>query len=459
MSLFTLLTAKFLTVTNEYMWLTPLPPTKYTSKNRPFLATTVQGAEQSMSSHQPLRYRWIILALLTMISTFVAAIPASCMPVLFKEIAEDLGLSLVQVGTIWGFTSLAGIFVSLVSGILGDRFGVKLIIGVASLLVGITGALRGLASSFLMLAFLVFLNGVVRLILPINATKTIGIWFRGQHLGVAMGISAMGMGLGLMLGPLISASILSPLLGGWRNVMFFYGGISVVVGVLWFIFGKELHDSGTTMANPSRKTIPFKQVFSRLIKLKALWLIGLTILFRSASIMGTTGYLPMYLRNQGWATAAADGTLSVFYAASTLAVVPLSLVSDRLGSRKAILLPAIILTMVSIGILPFVNESAIWILVILAGITMDGFMAIAVTLLLETEGVGQANSGTALGMVFTIAQFGSVVSPPLGNSLARFNPGLPFVFWAALSIIAVITLLLARETRRKGFAADLQKAQ
>ncbi|MCR4394061.1 MAG: MFS transporter, partial [Dehalococcoidales bacterium] len=153
-------------------------------------------------------------------------------------------------------------------------------------------------------------------------------------------------------------------------------------------------------------------------------------------------------RNQGWEIASADGTLSAFYAASTLAVVPLSLVSDRIGSRKAILLPAIILTMTSIGILPFAQGFAVWILVILAGVTMDSFMATSVTMLLETEGVKQASSGTALGIVFTIAQLGSVISPPLGNSLARFNPGLPFIFWASLSIVAVVTLIMVKVVKK-----------
>jgi MFS family permease len=65
------------------------------------------------------------------------------------------------------------------------------------------------------------------------------MWFQGRHLGTAQGIGAMGIGFGLMLGPLISATVLSPWLGGWRNVMYFYGGISVVMGILWLIFGRE----------------------------------------------------------------------------------------------------------------------------------------------------------------------------------------------------------------------------
>jgi len=70
------------------------------------------------------------------------------MPVLFKEISQDLNLSLVQIGTIWGIASLAGLFVSIIAGVLGDRFGMKAIIAICAVLVGISGALRGLATSF-----------------------------------------------------------------------------------------------------------------------------------------------------------------------------------------------------------------------------------------------------------------------------------------------------------------------
>jgi len=389
-------------------------------------------------------YRWYILTLTAVTGAFVASMPFSCMPVLFKEISEDLGLSLVQIGTVWGIASLAGIFVSLIGGVLGDRFGVKLILTVSCILVGITGALRGLSNSFLTLTVIVFLNGIVRLIIPINLSKTVGIWFKGQNLGMAMGVSAMGMGFGLMLGPLISATILSPLLGGWRNVMYLYGAISIVVGILWILFGREPRQADSTTGYSD--AVPLRQALSRLIHIKALWFIGFTLLFRVGCIMGMTGYLPLYLREQGWAVASADGTLAAFYAVSTICVVPLSLLSDKLGSRKAILFPALIVTIICLSLLPVVEGNTIWLLMILSGIFMDGFMAIIVTMLLETNEVGPIYSGTAMGIVFTIAHIGSVVSPPLGNSFASVNPGLPFIFWATLSFVALFTLASSKET-------------
>jgi MFS family permease len=255
-----------------------------------------------------------------------------------------------------------------------------------------------------------FANGIIRLIIPITITRTVGLWFRGKNLGMAMGISAMGMGLGLSLGPLLSATYVSPLLNGWRNVMFLYGGISAFVGVVWLVLGKE------PPADPDEENagkVPFRHTIGRLVRMKALWFIGLTFMTRMGSMMGLTGYLPLFLLNQGWEGALADSTLAAFYAISTLCVV----------------------------------------LLLMSGIFMDGFMAINTTILLETEGIGSRYSGTALGLIFTIGHIGSVASPPIGNSFASINPGLPFTFWAVLSVIGLISLSFVKETgwRKKMF--------
>ena len=396
-----------------------------------------------MEDDRQSNYRWYLLGLSVATGTFVATIPFSCMPVLFKEISEDLNLSLVQIGTVWGLASLAGIFVSVIGGVLSDRFGVKHLLSITCLLVGITGALRGLSYSFLILSITVFLNGIVRMIVPVSTTKTIGLWFKGRNLGTAMGISAMGMGLGLMLGPLISATILSPLLGGWRGVMALYGAVSVIVGILWYLFGREPRGVESSMSQTGGMSL--REAISRLIRIKAIWLLGFTLLLRSGGIMGMTGYLPLYLRDMGWTPASADGALASFYGVSALCVVPLSSLSDRLGSRKAILLPAIIVTFICFSLLPLVDGILVYVLMILSGVFMDGYMAISVTMVMETEGVGSKDIGTALGINLTIGQIGSVLSPPLGNSFASLHPGLPFTFWAAMSAAGLFTLVPIKE--------------
>jgi MFS family permease len=390
-------------------------------------------------------FNWPLLLLLTLTGTFVASMPVSCMPVLFKEISDDLGLSLVQIGTIWGAANLAGIFMSIVGGVISDRFRLRFLLIIVPILVGVTGALRGVSTSFLTLMVTVFFNGVARLVIPITESKAIGIWFRGPRLGTAMGISAMGVGLGLTLGPMISATVVSPLVGGWRNVMYLYGALSALMGLAWVLYGKTPAAAG---AGPSTG-IPLGATLARLLRMKELWLIALGLLFRTGCIMGVTGYLALYLLGRGWEPAAADGTLAMFYAVSAALVIPFSMLSDRLRSRKAILVPATILTTIAVSILPFSDGPAVWFLAVASGMFLDGFMAITVTMLLETVGIGPAFSGMALGLIFSISQIGAFISPPIGNSFAHFSPGAPFIFWAGLSLVSLVIVARLPETARR----------
>jgi hypothetical protein len=60
-----------------------------------------------------------------------------------------------------------------------------------------------------------------------------------------------------------------------------------------------------------------------------------------------------------------------------------------------------------------------------------------------------ALSGTAIGVVFTIAQLGSTISPPIGNALEAFGGQWPFIFWAVLGAAALIPFMFTRETGRR----------
>jgi MFS family permease len=367
------------------------------------------------------------------------------LPVLFKEISEDLDLSLVQIGTVWGMFPLAGMFVVLLGGLLGDRFGVKRTLTTICFLTGLAVALIGLSGSFFSLAATMFLFGLLSINIPVNVHKAAGIWFPGQQLGLANGIAAMGMGLGFTVGSMISATVLSPLLGGWRNVMFLYGAISVGMSVFWLLSRSGPGQSGSSAGAAS--SVPFRQALSRVVGIRNVWFLGLSILGQMACIQGVTGYLSLYLQDIGWTAASADGSLAAANAAATLATIPIAFLSDRLGSRKIVLFGAVLITAISTGLLSVASGALIWVLAIMTLITRDGFMAVLVTTLTETEGVGAVYAGTALGLTMTLSRLGGFISPPLGNSLASpANPGLPFVFWAAACVIALFGCYFVKET-------------
>ena len=163
-------------------------------------------------------------------------------------------------------------------------------------------------------------------------------------------------------------------------------------------------------------------------------------------IQGMLGYLPLYLREIGWPATGADGALAAFHGISAVFVIPLALLSDRLGSRKAVLIAATLMTAIGVGLLSIARPPGVWLSVAVAGIVRDGFMAVLITMIIETKGVGVTRAGTAVGLVMVFSRLGGLVSPLLGNSLADITPGLPFVFWAALAPMALFLSISSKKT-------------
>ena len=310
-------------------------------------------------------YKWYILALSALTHMLVVAIPAMSLPVLFSEIAGDLHLDIVQIGVIWGLGSLTGIVMSLLGGIIGDRIGAKRALIYFCALTGVVGALRGFASSYAMLAGTVVLAGLFPLMVPTNVHKTCGVWFTGKRLGLANAVVSAGMALGFMLGSLLGASVFSPLLGGWRNVLFVYGGLAVLVALVW----------STTADGPEGRRIvkavgprrPLAESLRHVAGVRNVWLLGLVMLGVGSCIQGGLGYLPLYLRGLGWEAATADSALATFHAASLLFTIPIALLSDRLGSRRQVLMVATLMIASGFGLLSVADGALVWGAVILAG--------------------------------------------------------------------------------------------
>jgi len=392
----------------------------------------------------PSPYRWLILTLATLTNAVVVAAPSMALSVLFDEIQTDLNLTLVEVGFIWSIAALPGILVSLLGGALGDRFGPKRLLILISVLGGGLGALRGFAFDFLSLVVMNSLLGAVAMLVPLSGFKACGMWFPRKQLGLANGVLSMGMAGGFLIGSLISATWLSPWLGGWRNVLILYGVLGLILAVPWW-FTRAAPSATSAVAVP---VVPMRDALAAVGRLRNMWLLGFVLLGLSGCVQGLLGYLPLYLRNVGWAPATADGALALFHTVSLAFTLPIAFSSDRLGSRKRVLVVALTAMMLGVAAVSFVSGVGVWVAVVLAGIVRDGFMAIYMTAVVEVEGVGPRYAGTATGFVMVLASLGNLLAPPIGNSLAASGPGLPFVFWAALAATALVILLLTPEGRR-----------
>ncbi|UCH23124.1 MAG: MFS transporter [Deltaproteobacteria bacterium] len=387
-------------------------------------------------------YKWLVLTLSTFTFTFVVAIPRMSLPVLFDEISADLNLSLVQVGWIWGIGYVLGILVGFIGGPVGDRFGPRRTLAVACLVMGMAGAARGLSNGFTMLALTTLITGFASSSIPMNVHKTCGVWFPKEQLGMANGVVAVGMALGFLLGSLLAATVFSPLFGGWRNVLFVYGAVAILFGMYW-LFSQEKAGPEDQQSN---QVITFREAIEHVIRLRNVWILCIATAGVSGCVNGMLGFLPLYLRDLGWEPAIADSTLASFHAVSMLFAIPIALLSDRIGSRRGVLMTAALLIGIGTGLLGFSNGVLILAAVLLAGISRDGFMAITMTAVIEEKGIGPRFAGSAAGLIMSVMGIANVFAPPVGNWLAKFGSGLPFLFWASLVFLGFVGYLFMRLT-------------
>ena len=385
-------------------------------------------------------YKWLVLTISTFTFTFVVAMPQMSLPVLFDEISAELGLSLVQVGWIWGASSVLGILVGLIGGPIGDRFGPRRTLAVACLLMGIAGAARGLSNSFTMLALTTIITGFAQWSIPMNVHKTCGVWFPREQLGMANGFVAVGMALGFLLGALLAATVFSPLLGGWRNVLFVYGAVAILFAMFWW-FSQEKAGADD---QKSSQMITFREAIGHVIRIRNVWMLCIATAGVSGCVNGMLGFLPLYLRNLGWEPTMADSTLASFHAVSMLFAIPIAVLSDRVGNRRGFLMAAALLIGIGTGLIGFTGGILISAAVLLAGVSRDGFMAITMTAITEQKEIGARLAGTAIGLNMSLIGIANVFAPPVGNWLAGFGTGLPFLFWAALVCLGFIGYLFMK---------------
>jgi cyanate permease len=380
-------------------------------------------------------YKWYVLGMALFTYGWIVGTARNCMPVLFHEIAGNLNLSMVSIGTVWGMDPLAGVFVGLISGLLVDRFGIRKTLTVICILAGLFSAVRGFSVSFLTMAGSMFLFGLMVAMLPVVVPKAAAVWFPSRQLGFINALINIAVSIGSMIATMLSATVLSPWLGGWRNVIFVLSVPAVLIGILWFFSGREPHTGSSRRAPYIQVT--FKQSLTTVLKIRNVWMIGIIAMALWGSIMGVMGYLPMYLRNSGMSDTLADTAVTMVNLASLIGSIPMVLLANKLKAYKQLFMAAMIANALGTMLIPLVDHTWIWPVLGMTSFLRAGTAAMANVMLLETPGVGVTYVGTAMGLMSSLGMIGSFLSPPLGNAMTQFGPQWPFFLWAAPSILVL----------------------
>ena len=128
------------------------------------------------------------------------------------------------------------LFSAIPIGIAIDRFGLRLSLTLAGLIIAASAALRGLSHSGDTLWLAVAVFGLGGPLISIGAPKVIASWFGSAERGTAMGIYMTGPALGGITALALTNSVLMPWTDhNWRQVMMIFASVAGAAALFWWL--------------------------------------------------------------------------------------------------------------------------------------------------------------------------------------------------------------------------------
>ena len=333
---------------------------------------------------------------------------------------------------------LLGSLGRLPAGMLADRYGGRKIFAAMLILAAIPAALIGVSTSFTQLLILGLFLGLAGTTFPVGVGFT-SKWFSSEKQGSALGIYGMG-NIGQSVA-VFGAPVLAASLGTWRPVFFIFAALSVVWGVVFYLFARDVPST----AKP--KTL--SENLSVLRRSPLAWVLSLFYFLTFGGFVALAIYLPTLLRDTfGLTPTDAGARTAGFVVLATLMRPVGGWLADKQGGARVLLF-----VFALIAVFGFLMSHA-W----MPTFTV-GALGAAAALGLGNGAVFKLvpqyfpkETGTVTGLVGAFGGLGGFF-PPLVLGVVRDQTGayaLGFVFLAlfALLCLAVDYFVFIRHTKR-----------
>ncbi len=367
---------------------------------------------------------------------------------LSMEFGWDRGaLSLAQ-----SISMVASGGLSILTGRLSDKYGPRLLVTAAGLLIG-TGFLLMSRVSSLWQVYLIWglSKGVGGSGVFIPIVSTIPRWFARKR-GIAVGITVTGIGLGGMISPLIIQWLISSY--GWRQAFIILGLIiSIIIIPLAQLMKhsperiglRPYGEDGTIEDRQSLASVGGLSL-KQAIKTSHFWFFG-SILFCFYFAGAITTHIVPHAIDIGISAIVAASILSIIAGSGVISRFSIGFISDRIGARRVLTACLVMATLALIWPL-FAKE--IWMFYVFAvifGIAHGGIMSLRPLISAELFGLG------SLGMIFATIELCSLTGGALGAPLAGAifdvtgSYSLAFLILVIMGALAVILSLILLKVR------------
>lgn len=372
---------------------------------------------------------WLVVVA-TFFSSFVTLGIAYSFGAFFADMAEEFDSTRAATSVIFGLTTFAFFWLSLITGRLADRYGPRpvLAVGAVFLFAGLvaTSQVNSLTAGYLTYGIGV---GVAAATGYIPMVAAVGGWFEQQR-ATAVGLAVAGIGAGTLVMSPLSAALVDRY--GWRDTYRILG----IVGAGVLLICVALVERPPNQGGPQRSRIGealASPVFRRL---------QISALASGLALFVPFVFVGQYAKERGVGNVAAAVLVGVLGGASVLARIGFGSLVRRFGSM--LLYRMSFLLLAASFVIWFVASTSYAALIVFAlvlGIGYGGFVALSTIVIAER--MGTDGLGSLLGVFYTTQGLGGLVGPivagALIDALESYRPVI-----AACFVLEVLALLLLR---------------
>lgn len=389
-------------------------------------------------------YRWVILCVAFGVQIFCSLSLYSLSP-LGPYIREGLSITNTQFGLLFTASNLGTMVMLTITGHLVDRRGVRSIMLIGQVVMGLLVIAASMVGHVLPLIALLFFTGICQSIAGPTGATSIVTWFSPKERATAMGIKQAGIPAAGIVAGLVLPAIAS--FFSWRAALFIVGAGIVVFGILSALLYRD-SDVMKEKQKASQKAAAAQHPRSILTRDIVLLSVGCGILMGVQ--FSFTSYLTGYLSEVFTAMDVASPLVlaGTYYSWTStggfIGRVGLGLISDRIfhGRRKGTLLSVCIIGTLILFLMafwvPHISILGVGIIVFLYGLTGVSFTGIQLSLVSEIAGVNA--SGSATGFTLALGFAGMMAFPPMFGAIIDATHDY-FWGWLILGILSLIGVL------------------
>lgn len=382
--------------------------------------------------------------------------------VFFKPLLTEFGWSRTLLSSVVALQMVTYAALAPVSGILSDRYGPRVMQVSAGVVMGLGYLLAATMTSVWQLyLFLGIMPGLGLAGINIPTLTTVPRWFIARR-GLVMGLVISGMGLGTMVTPLLSNTLISA--WGWRWSYVGFGGlIWLAIVPAGLMMRKDPGAMGLLAygENPAPRPAPgglLSQVQAKLqgitlrqaIRRRDFWMMSGAYCSAFICLALTTTHIVPYASDIGLSPSLAAGVLSLMGAGSIVGRIGLGVVSDRMGRKQTLAASLLLGTLMMVWLTVFKEAWTLYLYAAVFGISYGGWVALYPSLTGEVFGL--ASLGAVFGGISIGAGLGSAIGPTIAGYIfdASRSYEMAFILSAALAGLAFVFILLVRNPRGAG---------